>query len=773
MCSDNTKSFNSTNRILINVEPEEYRIALTRDFTLENFYIEKAYHQRVGNIYSGVISSVAPSLDAVFVNFGAERQGFLPRKEIAPQYYLKSVGEEAEKYPLRELFKEGQEIIIQVNKEERGTKGAAITSFITLAGSYLVLMPNNPKAGGISRRIEGEERETLKETLSQLTIPEEMGLIIRTAGLGKSVQELQWDLEILLRHWQTIQETFKSRIAPFLIYQESDPIIKTIRDHLRPEIDEVIIDSEEEYTKAKQHIEQIRPSFKDNIKLYDELVPLFNRYQIESQVEMAFQKKVALPSGGTIVIEETEAMVTIDINSGRDTQGLDLESTAYNTNLEAVTVAAREIIKRDLSGIIIFDFIDMAQRNNQRKIEDAVQEVFSHDRARTQYGSISRFGVLEMSRQRLKPSLRESTNILCPRCQGEGSIRNLDSLALTLLRRIREYAMNHDTAEIRAEVPVIVASYLLNEKRHHLTALEQQRKIKIIITPNVHLDTPAYEVERVRYSDLKAGEESSASYVTNITPESLEETTPLRPHFNYEKPAIKHLPTIQGKPYPGKTGLLKRLWSTLFAQDNKASVALEVEEETTSPRPNRHNNRHRNNNRSQNENNRSNPRNRNDNRGNNHRRNERSNSENNRTPVRSQPRTNGHNESNRRQEQNPRRRTRDNHPYKQENKRNFSRTSNDQQRMDIAPQDEVLSQREPSGYEPQLASAANVASNRVNYDTPLTMQELKTKSNPKTARSRRTSRGARGTTGRKNDGSSFSAKKSLPSKRSNKEEQDK
>ena len=825
MCSDNTKSPNSTHRILINVEPEECRIALTHDFTLENFYIEKAHHQRVGNIYLGVISSVAPSLDAVFVDFGSERQGFLPRKEIAPQYYLKPMDESSDKYSLKEQFKEGQEIIIQVDKEERGTKGAAITSFVTLAGSYLVLMPNNPRAGGISRRIEGDERENLKETLSQLTVPEGMGLIIRTAGLGKSVEELQWDLEILLRHWQAIQEACKDHTAPFLIYQESDVVIRTIRDHLRPDIDEVIIDNPEEYAKAKHHIEQIRPSFKDNIKLYDELVPIFNRYQIENQVEMAFQKKVPLPSGGTIVIEETEALVAIDVNSGRDTQGLDLEATAFNTNIEAVSVAAREIIKRDLSGIIVFDFIDMGQRSNQRKIEDTVQEVFAHDRARTQYGSITRFGTLQMSRQRLRPSLREGTNVLCPRCHGEGSIRNVDSLALTILRRIREYAMNHDTAEVRAEVPTTVASYLLNEKRHTMVDLERQRGISIIITPNPHLETPLYEIERLRYSDLK-GERRQASYQTKITPESLEANTPLRPHVQYEKPAVQNVPTPEGKPIPpAKPGLLKKLWVNLFAtapdtekksppkqgstrNDSSKSPQgrggrRQQQDNRNRGRQSRHGDNTQKSARHEDQEEKRQRRGRKDDQGNKTSRQSRR-GEHEEAPQENRRKTGGgqqrqrsdrrhSNEGNARRQGGQQRRQEDQQGQRRQNnqsaqrdqrppqKHNHQNTGRSQQSVQNRPEKKPMNlhhttqdavQKEPTGYEPQLPSAANLPHTDANYSTPLTMQELKSNADrkQKTARARRTSRGTRGTTGRKGSGSSFSAKKSLPSRRSSKEE---
>ena len=532
-----------------------------------------------------------------------------------------------------------------------------------------------------------------------------------------------------------------------------------------------------------------------------------NRYQIENQVEMAFQKKVPLPSGGTIVIEETEALVAIDVNSGRDTQGLDLEATAFNTNIEAVTVAAREIIKRDLSGIIVFDFIDMSQRGNQRKIEETVQATFAHDRARTQYGSITRFGTLQMSRQRLRPSLREGTNVLCPRCQGEGTIRNIDSLALTILRRIREYAMNHDTAEIRAEVPVAVASYLLNEKRHTMVDLERQREINIVITPNHHLETPLYEIERLRYSDIK-GEPRRASYDTKIALTNLEEATPLRPHVQYEKPAVQNLPTPEGKPMPSKPGLLKKLWSNIFAASDNAQAAASGNNQRNEEERNSggHRQRHRNNRNGGGRHHsgdsggrhHSGDKRRRDNR----QRRDRHQSQ----DDRSQDKNQNAGDSQPRQQKNDRRKQHGNHSdnrrhngqqrrqgnhrdrdqqqggqrqshHRNTRKRRDSQTpDNSPEKGNVNPQyaSQDFSQKEPTGYEPQLPSAAAIQHNESNYSTPLTMQELKNhpdkKKQQKTARSRRTSRGARGTTGRKGGGSSFSAKKSLPSRRSSAKE---
>ncbi|MGB8664182.1 MAG: ribonuclease E, partial [Serratia inhibens] len=499
-------------RMLINAtQQEELRVALVDGQRLYDLDIESPGHeQKKANIYKGKITRIEPSLEAAFVDYGAERHGFLPLKEIAREYFPSNYSSHG-RPNIKDVLREGQEVIVQIDKEERGNKGAALTTFISLAGSYLVLMPNNPRAGGISRRIEGDDRTELKEALSSLQLPDGMGLIVRTAGVGKSADALQWDLSFRLKHWEAIKKAAEGRAAPFLIHQESNVIVRAFRDYLRPDIGEILIDNPKVLDLAKEHIAALgRPDFSSKIKLYSGEIPLFSHYQIESQIESAFQREVRLPSGGSIVIDTTEALTAIDINSARATRGGDIEETAFNTNLEAADEIARQLRLRDLGGLIVIDFIDMTPVRHQREVENRLRDAVRQDRARIQIGRISRFGLLEMSRQRLSPSLGESSHHVCPRCNGTGTIRDNESLALSILRLIEEEALKENTKEVHAIVPVQVASYLLNEKRESVSAIEKrQGGVKAIIVPNDQMQTPHYSVLRVR----KGEETPTLSYL--------------------------------------------------------------------------------------------------------------------------------------------------------------------------------------------------------------------------------------------------------------------
>ncbi|GIZ13398.1 hypothetical protein NCCP436_28140 [Pseudomonas sp. NCCP-436] len=583
--------------MLINAtQPEELRVALVDGQKLYDLDIESgAREQKKANIYKGRITRIEPSLEAAFVDFGSERHGFLPLKEISREYFSKTP--EGGRINIKDVLKEGQEVIVQVEKEERGNKGAALTTFISLAGRYLVLMPNNPRAGGISRRIEGEERNELREALNGLNAPADMGLIVRTAGLGRSSEEMQWDLDYLLQLWTAIKEASTSRPAPFLIYQESNVIIRAIRDYLRQDIGEVLIDSVEAQEEALAFIQQVMPQYASKIKLYDDSVPLFNRFQIESQIETAFQREVKLPSGGSIVIDPTEALVSIDINSARATKGSDIEETALQTNLEAAEEIARQLRLRDIGGLIVIDFIDMTPAKNQRAVEDKVREALAADRARVQVGRISRFGLLEMSRQRLRPSLRETSGIVCPRCNGQGTIRDVESLSLAILRLIEEEALKDRTAEVRAQVPIPVAAFLLNEKRNSITKIELRTRARIVIIPNDHLETPHFEVQRLRDDSPEAlsGQSSyeiAASVETEEAPAAASATRTLV----RQEAAIKAAPrssapvTAEQAPLaPAKTpepslfkGLVKSLVSLFASKEEEPSKPAASESEKKS-----------------------------------------------------------------------------------------------------------------------------------------------------------------------------------------------
>ncbi|MDR9468767.1 ribonuclease E [Marinospirillum sp.] len=503
-------------RMLINAtQPEERRVALVDGQRLYDLDIESGSREsKKANIYRGRITRVEPSLEAAFVDFGAERHGFLPLKEISREYFAKNPSDG--RGAIRELVKEGTEVIVQVDKEERGNKGAALTTYVSLAGRYLVLMPNNARAGGISRRIEGEERSALKEAMSGLNVPNGMGVIVRTAGIGRSSEELQWDLDYLIKVWESVNQAAMEKSAPFLIYRESNVIIRAMRDYLRQDIGEVLIDSKEVYEQAQGFIQQVMPSYQSKIKFYQDDVPLFSRFQIESQIETAFQREVKLPSGGSIVIDHTEALVSIDINSARATRGGDIEETALQTNLEAADEIARQLRLRDIGGLIVIDFIDMSPMRNQREVENRTRDALKIDRARVQIGRISRFGLLEMSRQRLRPSLGETSGVVCPRCDGQGTIRDVKSLALSILRLIEEEAMKDNTAQIRAILPVSVATFLLNEKRSALHDIEKRQQVEALILPNPEMHTPHYEVSRMRDDEVDENE-VGASYELDIT----------------------------------------------------------------------------------------------------------------------------------------------------------------------------------------------------------------------------------------------------------------
>lgn len=599
-------------RMLINAtQKEELRVALVDGQRLFDLDIESPGHeQKKANIYKGKITRVEPSLEAAFVDYGAERHGFLPLKEIAREYFPDDYVYNG-RPNIKDVIKEGQEVIVQVNKEERGNKGAALTTFVSLAGSYLVIMPNNPRAGGISRRIEGDERLELKEALSSLDVPEGVGLIVRTAGVGKSPEELQWDLKVLLHHWEAIKQVSADRPAPFLIHQESDVIVRAIRDYLRRDIGEILVDSPKIYEKAKAHIKLVRPDFINRIKLYQGEVPLFSHYQIESQIESAFQREVRLPSGGSIVIDVTEALTAIDINSARSTRGGDIEETALNTNLEAADEIARQLRLRDLGGLIVIDFIDMTPVRHQREVENRMRDAVRQDRARIQISRISRFGLLEMSRQRLSPSLGESSSHVCPRCQGTGKVRDNESLSLSILRLIEEEALKENSKQVQCIVPVQIASYLLNEKRKAIRSIEKRHNVDVIVAPNEAMETPHFSVFRVRdgedinvlsynlaklhetHEDLFTTEESLVSRNTDTVTETEPEVAALSMTISEAAPVVE--PKVENKP-----SLISRIIAAikgLFSSEPKETPKAN----TRNNRNNRRNNERRNSRRNRNE----------------------------------------------------------------------------------------------------------------------------------------------------------------------------
>jgi ribonuclease E len=603
--------------MLINAtQKEELRVALVDGQRLYDLDIESPGHEsKKANIYKGRITRIEPSLEAAFVDYGAERHGFLPLKEIAREYFPEGYTYQG-RPSIKEVLTEGQEVIVQVEKEERGSKGAALTTFISLAGSYLVLMPNNPRAGGISRRIEGDERTQLKAALDTLDLPKGMGLIVRTAGVGKSAEELEWDLNVLLNHWGAIKQASDANPAPLLIHQESNVIVRAIRDYLRRDIGEILIDSNTIYERALEHIQLVRPDFVNRVKKYDGEVPLFSHYQIESQIESAFQREVRLPSGGSIVIDPTEALTSIDINSARATKGGDIEETALNTNLEAADEIARQLRLRDLGGLVVIDFIDMTPVRHQREVENRLRDAVRLDRARVQIGRISRFGLLEMSRQRLSPSLAEASHHICPRCSGTGVVRDNESLALSVLRLIEEEALKDNTAQVLAVVPVPIASYLLNEKRRSINHIERIQEVKITVVPNSDMETPHFEVIRVREGEefdllsyllpkkLESMKEAEGREVVEpeVKPKKLEEpalkgfASPAQ-SAPAPKPPTKKAPEKKSEPREEKPGLVSRFFKalgSLFSSEPEKEQTEEKQEKSAKKDGQRNNRNRRN-----------------------------------------------------------------------------------------------------------------------------------------------------------------------------------
>ena len=595
--------------MLINAtQAEETRIALVDGQTLYDLDVETPQHQKKkANIYKGKITRIEPSLEAAFVDYGAERHGFLPFKEVAEEYFPNQKPESG-RFSIKDVLKEGQEIIVQVQKEERGNKGAALTTQITLAGPYVVMMPNNPKAGGISRRIEGDDRSDIRDNLRDLETPEGMGLIIRTAGVGKNTEELQWGVNYLIQLWDAIKTASVEKEAPFLIHQESDIVILAIRDYLRQDIGEIIIDNMEVFHKARDFIQHVMPQQVYKVKPYQDTIPLFTRFQIESQIESAYQREVTLPSGGSIVIDITEALTAIDINSSRATKGSDIEDTAFNTNMEAACEIARQLRLRDLGGLVVIDFIDMHSNKHQREVENKMREAVKTDRARVQIGKISRFGLLEMSRQRLRPSIEESTQIVCPRCHGVGVIRGVESLGLSILRLLEEESMKENTRRVTVQLPVDVATFLLNEKRNQITKVEDRHNLHILIVPNEHLETPQYIMERTRLGE--EGPQNASYEIKEIAMPEIEAAAEPAKQAKKEEPAVQNIQptappvtTTAVAESEQKPGLFARVWKALFSKG-------EAEEEEVQPRPRnprRNNNRRKNNNgegRNENRNNR-------------------------------------------------------------------------------------------------------------------------------------------------------------------------
>ncbi len=576
-------------RMLVNAtQEEELRVALVDGQRIYDLDVEiPSREQKKANVYKGRITRVEPSLEACFVDYGAERHGFLPLKEISKEYF-KSSAAVGGRMNIRELLDEGQELIVQVEKEERGNKGAALTTFISLAGRFLVLMPNNARAGGVSRRIEGEDREQLREALDQVQIPDSMGAIVRTAGVGRSAEELQWDLDNLKEVWNAIAQAAEGRPAPFLIYQESKTIIRALRDYLADDIGEILVDSREVFSEAQDYMQRFMPATLRKLKLYEDPVPLFTRFQIENQIESAHSHKVNLPSGGSIVIDPTEALVSIDINSARATRGSDIETTALNTNLEAADEIARQLRLRDLGGLIVIDFIDMESQKNQRAVEDRLRDAVKQDRARIQIGRISRFGLLELSRQRLRPSIGEHASIACPRCNGMGSIRSVESLSLALLRLIGEEARKDRTVKVIAQLPVEVATYLMNEKREWLNSIEAKSDTQVVLVPNRYLETPTYEIRRIRDDEASLPENNAISHLIPVAPvPAIDEaakreaaTTPTAAVVSSSIPSIPPPPSVAAEavrpaaPAAEQIGIFVRLWRFLFGGAGAQEVVV-------------------------------------------------------------------------------------------------------------------------------------------------------------------------------------------------------
>jgi ribonuclease E len=595
-CAGDFKEY-TMKRMLINAtQREELRVAIVDGQALYDLDLEiPAREQKKSNIYKARITRVEPSLEACFVDYGAERHGFLPLKEISREYF--TPGADPNKAGIRELLKEGQQLIVQVEKEERGNKGAALTTYISLAGRYMVLMPNSPNAGGVSRRIEGEDRQALKEALQHVAVPDDMGLIVRTAGVGRDAEELQWDLDYLLQLWKAISEAAAARSAPFLIYQESKLFIRALRDYLRADIGEILIDEPSLYEDAREFMQQVMPNSLRKLKLYDDPTPLFTRFQIETQIESAYDRSVRLPSGGSIVIDQTEALTAIDINSARATKGSDIEDTAFHTNCEAAVEIARQLRIRDLGGLVVIDFIDMESSRHQREVEEKLRNALKLDRARVQVGRISRFGLLELSRQRLRPSLEESTQIVCPRCDGHGRIRGIESLSLSALRLIEEHAMKENTGQVLVQAPTRVANFLLNEKRSGVVEIEMRHKVHVVIVADENLETPHLEITRIRESEM--GEHAKPSY-ERLTDVAAAPQPRMGVVVHGEEPAVSGVPRAvpmpqrdevsapvavavpaAAAPAAASGGLLGRLFGWFRGAPEAEAVAIESETAST------------------------------------------------------------------------------------------------------------------------------------------------------------------------------------------------
>lgn len=579
-------------RMLINAtQPEELRVAIVDGQRLDNLDIEHNTHeQKKSNIYKATVTRVEPSLEAAFVEYGADRHGFLPFKEIAREYLSEAAFKEGGRPSVKDGLSEGTELIVQIEKEERGNKGAALTTFVSLAGRYLVVMPNNPRAGGVSRRIEGEDRNELRDAMRDLVLPEGMGVIVRTAGVGKSTEELQWDLDYQAEIWRAIKTACDEKPAPFLIYQESNVIIRALRDNFSNDIGEILIDEASIYADAQKFIQQCMPTNAKKLKHYQESVPLFNRFQIEAQIESAFQREVRLPSGGAIVIDHTEALVSIDVNSARATKGSDIEETATNTNLEAADEVARQLRLRDLGGLVVIDFIDMMANKNQRAVENRLRDALKIDRARVQTNRISKFGLMEMSRQRLRPSLGESTQIVCPRCSGHGSIRSIESLALSVLRLMEEESMKENTGRVVAQVPIDVASYLLNEKRENIAEIESRNTIHLLVVPNPSLELPHFNIERIRNSETNHDAYEKSSYELAFDPDT--PYMPPEPTRASEVEAAAVSTLVPSSPAPTREkvdtpslgenkGIFAALFAWLFGGDKQTQAANDEQKKPT------------------------------------------------------------------------------------------------------------------------------------------------------------------------------------------------
>ena len=573
------------NRMLFNVKPDEVRFAITSDTKLNDLNIEvPGCEQTKANIYKGVISSIEPSLGAVFVNYGAERHGFLPLKEISKEYFL--TDDPIDPDNIRKLVKIGQPLVVQIEKEERGSKGAALSTFISLAGSYLVLMPNSTNSGGISRRIEGEEREQMRQALEGLSLPQDMGVIVRTAGLGKNQEELQWDLNILLRYWEAIKQAATAKSGNYLIHQEGDVLIRGIRDYLRQDIDEIIIDNKIAFERAHHYISTVRPDLVNRLKLYNDIMPLFSRFEIERQIETAYQRELRLPSGGSIVIDHTEALVAVDINSARATKGHNIEETALNTNREAAKEIARQLRIRDIGGLVVIDFIDMAQNRNQREVENVLRTALRPDRARIQLGRISRFGLMEMSRQRIRPSLSKANHSPCPRCDGKGSIRSIESQALSIIHVLQEKAIQSGMTHFQLQLPLELAAFICNEKKQDIVFIEQQCQVKISIIPNRFIEYPSYQLKQSPCPSNQLDHNSGpASYryvksfkldISSSKHESAKpKDEPLINQFLSKAPVSR--PTNQG-------GLIQKMWHKMFGKEHEGKLPPKTTKSTPSSR---------------------------------------------------------------------------------------------------------------------------------------------------------------------------------------------